>query len=207
MKKRKPLSKKKNLTKEKKLEALHYKIFIGFCIANVLHYMFFEPQTFGSDSRYAIYVFWVPTFLGLVITSRYYIFNEIWNDLFKIKGESYFKMFYISIFILFCNCMFAYIVFGFSANAIWNYVNKNEAKNNQLETFYLPISEFSRTTGRGGANRVTFKFKGNRESIKTTYETIKPYLDKLPEDYQLILEVRKGIWNYYILEDFDLIKK
>lgn len=215
MKKRKPFPKKSikfpkksiNLTREKKREAIHSKIFIGFLIANVIHYMFFEPGIVGSDPRYAIYVFWIPVILGLIISSRYYIFWDVWKDIFKpIKGESYFKWFYSSIFILLCNCMFSYIIFGFTANVIWTYVNKNEANNHQLETFYLPVNEFSSTTGKGSSNKIYFNFKGNSESINTSYKTLKPYLDLSPDDYQIKLRLRKGIWNYYIVEGFNLSK-
>ena len=146
MKKKKPLSKfKVNLNNDKKREDIHYKIFIGLCIVNVVYYCCFEPAILGSDSRYAIYVFWLPMIIGLLISSRYYIFKEIWDDFFKhIENESSFKRIYISIFILLSNFLFAYLIFGFSAHVIWNYVNKNEAKNSQLEIFILPVDEFSK---------------------------------------------------------------
>ncbi|WP_310559240.1 hypothetical protein [Flavobacterium sp.] len=99
------------------------------------------------------------------------------------------------------------MTFGFSANLIWNYFNKVETNKNQIEVFNLKINAFRRTTGKGGSNCIIFPFKGNQEVIKISYDNIKPYLNQNSNDYILVLDVRKGIWDYYKLENWDIINK
>ena len=42
------------------------------------------------------------------------------------------------------------------------------------------------------------------ESIKTSFKDIEPFLEKNPDNFQIIIEVKKGIWNYYILESWKI---
>lgn len=83
--KRKP---KVNLTRKKKIEERNYRIFIGFAIANVIYWIFFEPLIFGQDMRYTIFVFCIPMVLGIIACSILNVFEFSWRELFSdLKSE------------------------------------------------------------------------------------------------------------------------
>ncbi len=98
----------------------------------------------------------------------------------------------------------SYLMFGNIANITWEYINTREARQHLPEAFYFPITEFSE--GRKN-NKIHFKFKGEHESINVAYKTIKPYLDTNPKGYELEVVARKGIWNYYVVEDWNIKKR
>ncbi|HKX85934.1 MAG TPA: hypothetical protein VJL37_04635 [Flavobacterium sp.] len=209
VKKESKQEKRKRIKEEEKKEKLYYRIFIGFCILNVVHYWFFEEETIGYDYRYNLYIFWIPTLLGVFITLKLSFFKEYWKEfLLGLKEETRLrmKMFYCIV-MLFAVFIFSYIFFGFTANAIWNHLNIKESEKHTVETLKLPVERFSRRGGKGTSNGIGFYFNGNYEKIKTSYDDVKLYLDQAPQDYYVILEVKKGLWNYYLVQNWDLVKK
>jgi hypothetical protein len=94
--------------------------------------------------------------------------------------------------------------FWIPSNIIFDSINKIESNKNVIETYILKVHDFHHSTGRSGSNLIRFIFKGKKERIRVSYEDIKPYLDKNPDDFQVSIEVKKGIWNYYILETWDI---
>lgn len=203
--KRKP---KVNLTRKKKIEERNYRIFIGFAIANVIYWRFFEPLIFGQDMRYTIFVFWIPMVLGVITCSILNVFEFSWRELFSDlkKEKNILWILFYPIFFLLMHMVFSFMIFGFTSRVIWDTINTAESKNNTIEVFHLPIEQFSKG-GRKSNPKIYFRFNNNLESIPVEKETIKPYLNANPNDYTIILEVRKGIWNHYVYESWDLIKK
>jgi hypothetical protein len=195
---------KKRVKKRAKIEE---KIFIGILVLGVIYYLFFEDLSFGEDYRYTLYVFWLPTILGFVFSVKYSFIAEYWRSLLiDLKKEKYFlmKIFY-PLFLVAMTFMYSVIMFWMPSNIIWDSINKIESITNEVEVYNLPVEKFYKGRGRSYRDKICFRFKNQSESIQVSSEFIKPYLDKNPKNYRIKLKVRKGIWNYYVYEDFDIL--
>ncbi|MCL9805251.1 hypothetical protein NAT51_06950 [Flavobacterium amniphilum] len=113
---------------------------------------------------------------------------------------------YYSFVLFFSTFIFSYLSFGFTANAIWNHLNIKESERNPVEVFKLPVDNFSKGSGKSSSG-INFYFNGDYEKIKTSYDDVKLYLDQNPQDYYVILDVKKGLWNYYLVQNWVLVKK
>lgn len=197
-----------NKSKQKKREDFHYKYFMTTIFVGVIHYIFVESHYIGSDNRYDLFVFWIPVLIGLVLVVKFNILLIEWNNVlptFKKEKNIFLKIIYFP-FLFLVHFILSVIIFWIPSNIIWDGINKMESNKNQIETFTLNVTDFHHSTGKGGSNKIRFSFKGERESIRTSYQTIKPYLEKKPDDYQVVIEVKKGIWNYYVLQSWDIIQ-
>lgn len=196
------LEKRKLIQSEKKLEKKYYRILIGLLIFGAIYYYFIQPKTIGHDIRYNIFVFWIPTLTGIIalgIYRRQFLINE-----FKINKGFISRAFMMFLYFL-EGIMFSYLIFGQIANVCWNTINQNVAKTNPVETINCKLTNFC--TGKNSYNGMYFIFQDRSEKIKTDYSTIKNYLDKNPEKYELVVEVQKGIWNHYLLKNWEIKEK
>lgn len=202
--KKKPLSTSKL---KKKKEELEYRIFLGFVFFNIIYFLFFEKKLFGTDVKYYIFIFGIPIILGFIFSSKHNIFGVSWKEMFfEIKKRNNFFIGIYNLVLFFLgNIVFSYLTFGFLANVSWNSINVYQSNKNRIEKYYLPVEGFHRKKGKG-IDMIFFRFKNHHESIKVKYQTMEPYLDKQSNDYKIVLEVRKGIWNHYVLENWDLEK-
>jgi hypothetical protein len=60
---------------------------------------------------------------------------------------------------------------------------------------------------RSEADRVEFKLNNNSESLVTSSQVVDEYKDKKLDNYKLVINVQKGIGNYYMVKDWDIKKK
>ena len=79
MKKYKPKTSTINKTKQKKRDVILYRSFMTAIAVFVLYHIFIESHYFGSDYRYNLYVFWIPTLIGFFITLKF-ILSQIESD-------------------------------------------------------------------------------------------------------------------------------
>lgn len=203
---RKDISKTINKTKEKKREEFQYKYLMATIAIGVIYHYFFESYSIGSDSRYDVFVFWLPVTIGLLLIVRFNVLSIDWKDILPtIKKEKniFYKIIHIP-FLILMHFMLSVIIFWLPANIIWDTLNKIESNKNPVETYIIKADEFHRSTGRRSSNKIYFTFKGKTESIRTTYEDIKSFLDKNPNNFRVIIDVKKGIWNYYVLQSWDI---
>lgn len=195
-----------NKTREKKREEIYYKYLIATILVGVIHYYFIESDYIGGDYRYDLFVFWIPVIVGLFLIVKFNILLIDWNDILPdIRKEKniFYKIIYLP-FLFLIHFMLAVMLFWIPSNIIWDGINKIESNKNVIETYTLKVYDFHHSTGKGDSNRIRFTFNGEKESIKTSYQDIIPYLDKNPDDFEVTIEVKKGIWNYYILESWDI---
>ena len=194
-------------TRVKKRAKIEEKIFIGILVLGVIYYLFFESLSFGEDYRYTLYVFWLPTILGFIFSVKYSFIAQYWRSLLiDLKKEKYFvmKIFY-PLFLVAMTFMYSVIMFWMPSNIIWDGVNKIESITNKIEVYNLPVDEFHEGYGRRDRDKICFRFKNQPESIPVSSEFIKSYSEKNPKNYRLKLEVRKGIWSYYVYESFEIL--
>lgn len=193
--------KRLTVTKEKKLEKRHYSIIIGLMISYATYYFFFEPNLIGHDSRYTIYIFLLPTLLGLltlaVYRRKFLIIKFSTNKGFTLRT-------FMTVFYLIQGLLFSYLSFGQVAKISWDILNNRTSKQNIEEVFDCKITRF--WTGRR-SNNIDFLFNNRHNKFDVQYKTIKDYLNTNPDDYYLKITARKGLWNYYLVEHWDIKTK
>ena len=188
------------VSKEKQLEKRHYNIVIGLMISFVTYYFFFEPNLIGHDSRYTIYVFLLPTLLGL-LTLAVYRRRFLTNKFTTNKG---FRLWIFMTFLyLVQGIVFSYLSFGQVAKISWDILNDKTAKQNIEEVFDCQVTRF----WNGKRSSIDFLFNDRHNKFDVQYETIKDYINKNPDDYYLTITARKGLWNYYLVERWDIKNK
>ena len=193
---------KKRITvsKEKMLEKRHYNIVIGLMISFVTYSFFFEPNLIGHDSRYTIYVFLLPTLLGLLILAIYrrqFLISKFTTN----KGFTIWA--FMMLFYLVQGIIFSYLSFGQVAKISWDILNNKTAKQNTEEVFDCQVTRF----WNGKSSSIDFLFNDSHNKFDVQNKTIKEYIDKNPDDYYLSITARKGLWNYYLLEHWDIKNK
>lgn len=188
------------VSKEKKLEKRHYNIVIGLLISFVTYYFFFDPNLIGHDSRYTIYVFLLPTILGLLILAVYRR-NFLINIFTTNKG---FKLWtFMTIFYLLQGIVFSYLSLGQVAKISWDILNNKTAKQNVEEVFDCQVTRF----WNGKNSSIDFLFNEKHNKFDVQNKIIKDYINKNPDDYYLTITARKGLWNYYLVERWDIKNK
>jgi hypothetical protein len=100
--------------------------------------------------------------------------------------------------------LFSYLSFGLIANVIWDNLNKKSADFSSSEIIYCKIEKINSGTSKTSPN-IYFLLKDNSESISIDHETYGKYYDSKLTDIKLQISVRKGIWNYYILDEWKII--
>jgi hypothetical protein len=192
--------KRKFLQGEKKLEKKHLRLIYIFAIITVAYYYFLEPKTIGHDTRYIIYIFLLPTIIGMIalgIYRRQFLINRFTTN----KG--FILWTFMIVFYLLQGFIFSYISFGQVAKISWDYFNYRATQNHEEELLTCPITQFS-TVRR---SRLHFKLNDLHESFRVRYSDIKEYKDKKASDYVLKITARKGIWNYYTMKGWTIEPK
>ena len=181
------------INKEKKTERIHYSLLIFALIFCIVNLAFIESETIGHDERYEIYIFWLPTIVGI-------LFFGLYRRKFLIRKYLSFKETYAKIYIigfyLLQGILVSYLSFGQIASVIWNYINKNEAEKNPTEIVICKVTGFYTKKNPD----VSFVFKNKTEVFRVNSEMNRENYNRNPKDYKLEITIQKGIWNYYIVK-------
>jgi hypothetical protein len=193
--------KKQFIQNEKKLEKKHYGIIIGLIIFTVVYHYFIEPKTIGEDIRYSIYIFWIPTIIGMLtlgIYRRQFLLNRFATN----KGFVLWS--FMTFLYLLQGFLFSFISFGQIAKMSWDYANFKKAKQNVSETLHCEVIEVWTTKQ---SNYLSFTFDNRRETFNVSNQFIKDYQVKKNKNYKLEINARKGIWNYYLVDNWEIEMK
>ncbi|RQO67383.1 hypothetical protein DBR43_22870 [Pedobacter sp. KBW06] len=188
------------ITKEKKLERLQYGIVMGLIISFLLYGAFFEAETIGEDQRYHLYIFLLPTLSGMLLLGVYR--KEQMLRQYSGLEKVYEKIYALGLYLI-QGIVISFLSFGQVSMVIWNYLNIKEAEKNPTEILKGNLTGFS----SGKRTAVNFKFNDQYEHLKAGRETIRAYHDKKPEDYVIVIEAKKGLWNYYLVESWRIEKR
>ena len=200
MKKTKNRTDRKANQTEKMLEEKHYRIIIGLMIFGIVYYFFLKPITIGNDVRYSICIFWLPTIFGMLVLGIYrknFLIKRFATK--KIISSYIFDIFYF----LLQGIIFSYLSFGQLASITWEILNYKEAKQNPQEIIECDIERFWLKKNP----TIDFKLDNKFERFKVKYSEIKQYSEENPMDYKINIKVHKGIWNHYLVEDYEIEKK
>jgi hypothetical protein len=189
--------KRKLKIKEKKTERIHYSLLILALIFCVVNLAFIESKTIGGDNKFEIYIFLLPTIIGI-------IFFGIYRKEFLIRKylsfkETYLKL-YVIVFYLLQGILVSYLSFGQIASVIWNYINKYEADKNPTEIVICKVTGFYTKKNP----KISFDFNNQTEVFNVSSEMNRENYNRNPKDFELEITIKKGIWNYYIVEHWKL---
>jgi hypothetical protein len=96
-----------------------------------------------------------------------------------------------------------FCIFGVPAMAVWDYCNVQAANKNTVEVIACPVTQFY----VGKRCNISFTFSGHHEQISMAYKSMKQYKDENPDNYKVVLTCREGLWNYYVVEDWEVVRK
>lgn len=196
------MTKQHRLSKSKKRTSnLNYIILVGLVVLSVVYRSYFQIETIGSDYRYFLIIFLIPTVLGILILGI--IKKEFLKTILKDSKGLFSKGFMTFLYIV-QGFLFSYLSVGLLANVIWDNLNKKTADLNSIEIIDCRIEKINSGSSRTSPN-IYFLFYGKSESISIDHETYGKYYDSKHTDLNLQIIVRKGIWNYYVLDEWKII--
>jgi len=166
----------------------------------LLHHLFLDKSMIGGDERYSIYIFWTPVILGIFILGLYrksFLINKI-----TINEGAISKLISLG-FILLQGILFSYLSFGFLAHGIWNQLNVKESETHLPEYIECDIERFW-FANNGETSEIRIFFKGELESINVSFKSIREYKGQDPNNYKLVLKVKKGLWDNYIIKNWEI---
>lgn len=201
MEKTKLQHKKQFIQTEEKLEKTHYRIIIGLMIFAVTYYFFIEPKTIGKDVRYSIYIFWLPTITGMFALGTYR--RQFLIKQFRTNTGIALRSFMIFFYLL-QGLIFSYLSFGQVAKMSWDYANYVTAKQKSSEVLNCEVLGIWVTKK---SNRLGFTLNNIRETFNVSYQFIKDYKDENPKDYKVVINARRGIWNYYVVDSWEMKRR
>jgi hypothetical protein len=188
-----------NKTREKKLQKNMFAIIAGLAIINLLVY-YFEPLIIGHNTGYIIYFFGIPVILGIVFLGYYRRifllkkYSELITVGEKILGGGFF---------LLQGIFFSYLSFGLLGEVAWIACNKMAAASNPTTTIRCKVSAFSHEkSGRYRSSHLNFTFQGRQEHFNISYQLYNEYKNDNPKNYEVEIEGQKGMWNYFVVNNW-----
>ena len=170
----------------------------------VFHFLFLEDKVLGHDIRYKVFVFGIPMTIGFIALAifRWDFLRNVYKLPISIKN-----IIVSTIFLSFAGIVFSYIIFGNLASMAFVYCNRREAEKHMPQVIHCQVSSFNYTRRRGVHSTIGFIFKKDYELVAADDNYVKSYLNENPSDYELEIVTRKGIWDYYLVEDWTLKHK
>jgi hypothetical protein len=111
---------------------------------------------------------------------------------------------FMLVFYLIQGAFVSYLALVYPSQVIFTEINKNISSNNPIEMIECGVEKFF------DARRsvyIEFKCKNNWEHINISHEQMKMYIHENPDNYILELTVKKGIWNSYVVQQWELHTK
>jgi glucan phosphoethanolaminetransferase (alkaline phosphatase superfamily) len=188
-----------NTARGKKLDKKTYLIITGLVLLNLLC-NFLEPKIIGHNSKYSLYFFTVPVAVGILFFA--YIFRKLLFQEYKeckLLGDKIL----VPCFFLLMGLFFSYLTFGLAGDLTWVYLNKRAAKENQTEVVTCSVNKLE-SSYRGRGAKMYFTFQNRQENFSISNMMFREYKDSAAKNYQLKIKGRKGIWNYFIVDSYEL---
>jgi len=182
---------------------LNYYIFIGFAIAFVAFFKF-KPLTIGHDVKQLVLVHILPIVVGITLCFVYR--KKLFNiDNFTQLNSNRKKAGAVVILSV-AVAIGSYITLGLITNVTWECANYYTAKNEKTQTVILPVDEFHKSSGKKSKPSIKFHFQGKKERIGVSKNYIQQLLAESSTKKHIRLRLRKGLWNHYLVDDWDIVR-
>jgi hypothetical protein len=187
------------------LSKKHYVIPVPFLIIFILQSIYWNVETIGHDFRHTLFIIILPVLVGLMSLAIYR--RPFLQNLFSAATRLRHKLILV-VFYLFQGLFVSYFTFGLVANMAWKYFNERAASQNPSELFVCKVNEIKKAAGqKGKPYYIDFELNNRNERLYVVRDFIKELDKETPSSYLLHLNVKEGLWHYYVLTDYDLIKK
>lgn len=186
--------------KNSRSEKLQWAIFLSLLVVNVIYHVFFEPVYIGHNIKYTFFITVLPIVLGspaLFYYRKQYLTNWFLNENNKIVLT--YGMFFFSI----QGILISYLSLGLIARITFDSTSKYVADQNISETITCSVDRF--WTKRSPYS-INFTFNGRNERIPVNYKAVEKYANTSSESYQIQISARKGVWDYYIVDKWAVVK-
>jgi len=185
---------KRDWRNEKIFSAVLVALGLGF-----LAYHQYKPAIIGHSLLYNIFIEILLSLTG-GLAFTIYLIRGIEATIALWKKTVAFAIVFV------CAALLSFAVFGLMADVGFNYLNYKAAKKNPATTVTLPVTEFHEGNGRHATYKVYFNFEGSSESLATNRETIKYFIAHKDTKKHIRIKLRKGIWNHYLVEDWEVVE-
>lgn len=187
-------------TREKILDRKHYKIAILVICAFVAYNSIFNPKYIGSDIRYGLFIVTIPVIVGTVAFGFYRrnALKTYWGSMKSLRVKTFSLCF-----LLIQGALASFFSFGFIAKVAWDFANAMSVKSSETETLKCNVTRFWSKKNCS----VDFKLFGEHEQFSTSYQFIKEYENENPDRFYLDIKAKKGIWGYYLVDDWTIRAK
>jgi hypothetical protein len=194
---------KKASQAQKKRDWRNEKIFGAVCVALGLLFLAYQqhkPPVIGHSLLYVIFIQVLPSLIGGLALTAYFTKGGINETVALWKKTLGFGVVFL------CASLFSFAALGLPADAGFNYLNYKVAKKQPVTIVTLPVAKFHEGHGRRATYKIYFDFEGNTESLSTSHESIKYYIAHKDKKNYIRINIRKGIWNYYLVEDWAVVE-
>jgi hypothetical protein len=201
---RRNANQKQLLSNEKKFEKKLYRWFIAALVVAVVYYFFIEPTTIGFDYRHDIFIFWIPIIAGIIFFGWYrreFLLTQY------VTSKGFILKAFIIVFYLIQGAVISMVTFRQAAQMIWDFIQVIEAKDAPHETFEFSVTQFGRSRGKSSWAYVDFKMNGREESFYVRHSFIRDYLEEDPDVFKVRIQAQKGVWGYYLVNHWEILKK
>ncbi len=188
------------LLMERRWHKRHLRLIIALLVFWIVCYTF-TPHTIGRDWRYPVFVVALPIVLGMVVLGIYrrqFLINHYTAS----KGLVLRCVIVVSYLVQ--GVFLSFISFGQVAKMSWDYAQYKATQSNQREVQYCPIDNF---ITRGRRPRIVIKFNEGTEVIHARHGELKDCNDENVSQYLLKVYATKGVWNYYTLNGWEIVRK
>jgi len=181
-----------------------YALIIAFAAGSVVLHIC-KPVSIGHDIKYTFFIELFPIALGIVLFIIYR--NKLLHTSAILKLKLYQKA-GAAVTLLLVVSLLSYLTFGLLFRLGFEYANYTSAQNNKPSIITLPVAKFAQGTGRHrrSTNYIYFSFLNKKEKINVSLEDIKQLKSEASVKNRIELKLRQGIWNHYIVEEWDIVK-
>jgi hypothetical protein len=184
--------------KEKRLEKKHYAILIGLMLAFIFLSTIDNTLIIGEDFRFPLFTLFLPLIIGIVILIFYR--KEFLIAKFSNEKNNWIKSFMVT-FYLTEALLVAFLALAYPTQFILTQINRKVSSSNSTEIIKCEVAKFF---DKRRSTTIDFKYENNWEQIRISHDEMKPYINEDPKKYILELTVKKGMWNTYIVQTWEL---
>lgn len=162
-----------------------------------------KPLSIGSDFNYVFFVIALPIMTGISLLI-YYRKKLLNPDAPKITNI--WQKFGYSIATFLVASLLSFITIGTFASILFETANYYTAQDSKQQTVILPVDEFHKGRGSKATHSIRFHFNDKKEYISVSSNFIHQCIRQSSVKHHIKLKLRKGLWNHYLVDDFDIIK-
>ncbi|WP_196890229.1 hypothetical protein [Aureivirga sp. CE67] len=178
---------------ELEFKQYYYWVFGALIFIRIFFDKNLSPELIGGNGTH----FWLVDVLSIIVGV---LIIGIYTSAYHRIKQKEFQFIHILSILVFGS----YLTMNTLSRSTWTYFSQ-KGKEEQI-TCKINQFRFSNDGLDESANYVYFQFKGKEEEIKNwDEEFINAFKKENPKKFDLILNIKKGLWGYYIIKDWEIV--